>query len=146
MTTETPIPTIVIDDTPIKRRGVCEYVEETSLLHLYAQAGDAPEMLRLVEKICEEHPHNANLAGWLVLSDLHLGNDNGVELGRALLEIAPQICVVIYTQDPSWTLAAEIFRRERNASAHGFQQQLHWGLIVSKSATGQASFHPTALV
>jgi DNA-binding NarL/FixJ family response regulator len=112
MTTETPIPTIVIDDTPIKRRGVCEYVEETSLLHLYAQAGDAPEMLRLVEKICEEHQHNANLAGWLVLSDLHLGNDNGVELGRALLEIAPQMRVVIYTQDPSWTLAAEIFRRE----------------------------------
>jgi DNA-binding NarL/FixJ family response regulator len=112
MTTETPIPTIVIDDTPIKRRGVCEYVEETSLLHLYAQAGDAPEMLRLVEKICEEQQHNANLAGWLVLSDLHLGNDNGVELGRALLEIAPQMRVVIYTQDPSWTLAAEIFRRE----------------------------------
>jgi DNA-binding NarL/FixJ family response regulator len=112
MTTETPIPTIVIDDTPIKRRGVCEYVEETSLLHLYAQAGDAPEMLRLVEKISEEHPHNANLAGWLVLSDLRLGNDNGVELGRALLEIAPHLRIVIYTQDPSWTLAAEIFRRE----------------------------------
>ena len=43
MTVETPIPTIVIDDTAIKRRGVCEFVEETSLLRLYAQVGDAPE-------------------------------------------------------------------------------------------------------
>ncbi|TMC86331.1 MAG: response regulator transcription factor [Chloroflexi bacterium] len=91
MTVETPIPTIVIDDTAIKRRGVCEFVEETSLLRLSAQAGDA---------------------SWLVLSDLRLGNDNGVDLGRALLEIAPGLRIVIYTQDPSWTLAAEIFRRE----------------------------------
>src|SRR5438270_364575 len=112
MTLETPIPTIVIDDTAIKRRGVCEFVEETSLLRLYAQAGDASETLQLVEKISEQHPHNKDLASWLVLSDLRLGNDNGVDLGRALLEIAAGLRVVIYTQDPSWTLAAEVFRRE----------------------------------
>jgi DNA-binding NarL/FixJ family response regulator len=112
MTVETPIPTIVIDDTAIKRRGVCEFVEETSLMRLYAQASDASETLQLVEKISERHPHNKDLASWLVLSDLRLGNDNGVDLGRALLEIAPGLRIVIYTQDPSWTLAAEIFRRE----------------------------------
>jgi hypothetical protein len=28
------------------------------------------------------------------------------------LEIAPGLRIVIYTQDPSWTLAAEVFRRE----------------------------------
>jgi hypothetical protein len=43
---------------------------------------------------------------------LRLGTGNGVELGRALLEIAPELRVVIYTQDPSWTLAAEVFRHE----------------------------------
>src|SRR5260370_10528971 len=107
MTVETPIPTIVIDDTAIKRRGVCEFVEETSLLHLYAQAGDAPETLQLVENISEQHPHNKDLAAWLVLSDLRLGNGNGVDLGRALLEIAPGLRIVIYTQEPSWTLAFE---------------------------------------
>src|SRR5436309_2462675 len=112
MTIETPIPTIVIDDTAIKRRGVCEFVEETSLMRLYAQASDASETLQLVEKIIGQHPHNKDLAFWLVLSDLRLGNDNGVDLGRALLEIAPGLRIVIYTQDPSWTLAAEIFRRE----------------------------------
>jgi DNA-binding NarL/FixJ family response regulator len=109
---KTPIPTIVIDDTPIKLRGVCEFVEETPTLRLYAQAGDAPSMLQIIEKISEDHPQNPTLAHWLVLSDLHLGNDNGVELGRSLLELAPGLRIVIYTQDPSWTLASEIFRRE----------------------------------
>ncbi len=48
----------------------------------------------------------------MVLSDLRLGDGNGVELGRVLLEMAPGLRVVIYTQDPSWTLAAEVFRHE----------------------------------
>jgi len=109
---DTPIPTIVIDDTPIKRRGVCEFVDETPQLHLHAQAGDAVGTIQLVEKISEEQSQNPGLAGWLVLSDLRLGNDNGVELGRTLLEIAADFSVVVYTQDPSWTLAAEVFRRE----------------------------------
>lgn len=106
------IPVIVIDDTPVKRRGVCEFVEETPLLRLSAQAGDVPGSLKLIEEICQQQPANGALSGWLVLSDLRLGNSNGVELGRALLEIAPGLRVVIYTQDPSWTLAAEVFRHE----------------------------------
>ncbi len=109
---DAPIPTIVIDDTPIKRRGVCEFVEETPQLHLYAQAGDALATIQLIEKASAQYPQNPSLAGWLIVSDLHLGNDNGVELGRSLLEIAAGLRIVIYTQDPSWTLAAEIFRRE----------------------------------
>lgn len=108
----TPIPTIVIDDTPVKRRGVCEFVEETPQLRLHAQLGDVASTIQFVEKISEEEAQNPSLAGWLVLSDLRLGNDNGLELGRALLAIAPGMRVVIYTQDPSWTLATEIFRRE----------------------------------
>ena len=110
--TERPIPTIVIDDTPIKRRGVCEFVEETAQLRLYAQTGDAASTIHIVEALSEEHSENPTLTGWLVLSDLRLGNDNGVELGRALLEVAPDMRVVVYTQDPSWALAAEIFRHE----------------------------------
>ncbi len=108
-----PIPVIVIDDTPVKRRGVCDLVEETPQLRLLAQVGDATSATRLIESLCEEQrAQNPTLAGWLVLSDLRLGSDNGVELGRTLLELAPGLRVVIYTQDPSWTLAAEIFRRE----------------------------------
>jgi DNA-binding NarL/FixJ family response regulator len=109
---DTLIPTLVIDDTPIKRRGVCEFVEDTPHLRLLAQTGDAASTLRFIEQISNEQVENPGLADWLVLSDLRLGNDNGVELGRSLLEIAPDLRVVIYTQDPSWTLAAEVFRRE----------------------------------
>jgi DNA-binding NarL/FixJ family response regulator len=107
------IPVIVIDDTPIKRRGVCEFVEETPLLHLQAHTGDVASTVQLIEAICEQQrEQNPDLQDWLILSDLRLGSDNGVELGRALLDIAPGLRVVIYTQDPSWTLAAEVFRRE----------------------------------
>lgn len=126
---DTSIPTLVIDDTLVKRRGVCEFVEETPQLRLVGQTGDAASTLRLVEQVSDELVENPTLAGWLVLSDLRLGNDNGVELGRSLLEIAPGLSVVIYTQDPSWTLAAEVFRREytrrgtpRRASKRGDKQ------------------------
>lgn len=110
---DAPIPTIVIDDTPIKRRGVCDFVEETPQLSLYAQLGDASSSIQLIEELVNERGlQNPTLDGWLILSDLRLGNENGLELGRTLLEMAPGLRVVIYTQDPSWTLAAEIFRRE----------------------------------
>jgi DNA-binding NarL/FixJ family response regulator len=123
----TPIPIIVIDDTPVKRRGVCEFVEETPGLHLYAQARGAADAVQLIEKALEElYADNPTLADWLVLSDLRLGTENGVEVGRALLDLASGLHVVIYTQDPSWTLAAEIFRREytrRSTPRRGGKQQ-----------------------
>lgn len=106
------ISVIVIDDTPVKRRGVCEFVEETAFLQLCGQSGDANGAISLVEDLCQKQSENTSLAGWLVLSDLRLGASNGIELGRVLLDIAPDMRVVIYTQDPSWTLAAEVFRHE----------------------------------
>ncbi len=102
-------------------RGICDFVEETPQLRLHAQAGDAASSSRLIESISEQQRlQNPTLAGWLVLSDLRLGNDNGVELGRALLELAPGLHIVIYTQDPSWTLAAEIFRCEYGRTKRSF--------------------------
>jgi len=107
------IPVIVIDDTPVKLRGVCEFVGETPRLQLQAGAGSVDTTVALIERFCQEQAReNPTLAGWMALSDLHLGTDNGVRLGRKLLEIAPGLRVVIYTQDPSWTLATEIFRQE----------------------------------
>jgi DNA-binding NarL/FixJ family response regulator len=110
---DVPIPVIVIDDTPVKRRGICEFVEETPQLELFAQAGDTDSIITLIEDLCmQKAGENPSLEGYLVLSDLHLGPANGIELGRSLLRIAPGLRIVIYTQDPSWTLAAEIFRQE----------------------------------
>lgn len=106
------ISVIVIDDTAVKRRGVCEFVAEVPSLRLAGQAGNAAEATLLVETACRRASDNPTLANWLVLSDLRLGQTNGVELGRALLDIAPEMRVVIYTQEPSWTLATEVLRRE----------------------------------
>ncbi len=114
------IPVIVIDDTPVKLRGVCEFVGETPRLQLQAGAGSVDTTVALIERFCQEQAReNPTLAGWMALSDLHLGTDNGVRLGRKLLEIAPGLRVVIYTQDPSWTLATEIFRQEYARGSRG---------------------------
>jgi DNA-binding NarL/FixJ family response regulator len=120
MDDDSGIPVLVIDDTPVKLRGVCEFVEETPLLRLAARAGDDQVAILQIEQRCKEYAGtNPTLEGWMVLSDLHLGSENGVRLGRTLLEKAPGLRVVIYTQDSSWTLAAEIFRQEyaRNSRA-----------------------------
>lgn len=117
------IPVLVIDDTPVKLRGVCEFVEETPLLRLAAKAGDVQMALLQIEQSCKEYAgDNPSLEGWMVLSDLHLGAENGVRLGRLLLEKAPGLRVVIYTQDSSWTLAAEIFRQEYARNSRGSQR------------------------
>lgn len=109
---ETVIPVIVIDDTPVKRLGICECVNEARSLRLAGQAGSADEAKLLTEDVCRRERDNPTLANWLVLSDLRLGRSNGVELGRALLDLAPGLRVVIYTQEPSWTLATEVMRCE----------------------------------
>lgn len=108
----TTIPVIVIDDTLVKRRGVCEFVAETPMLHLAGQVSNVAEATLLVETACRNEVNNPTLANWLVLSDLRLGRANGIELGRALLDLAPGLRVVIYTQEPSWTLATEVLRCE----------------------------------
>lgn len=109
---EEQICVIVVDDTPIKRRGVCEFVEETECMTVHEQVGDVDSAIRLVEALSQEGLMEPLTQRWLVLSDLRLGNGNGIELGRTLLDLAPALRVVIYTQDPSWTLAAEVFREE----------------------------------
>jgi len=133
-----PIPVIVIDDTPVKRRGICEFVEETPQLQLYAQARDTNSIITLIEDLyMQKAGENPSLEGYLVLSDLHLGPANGIELGRSLLRIAPGLRIVIYTQDPSWTLAAEIFRQEYTSSESRRSE--------SKRAKKQPGLHGYAL-
>lgn len=135
---DTPIPVIVIDDTPVKRRGICEFVEETPQLQLYAQAGDINSIITLIEDLyMQKAGENPSLEGYLVLSDLHLGSANGIELGRSLLRIAPGLRIVIYTQDPSWTLATEIFRQEYTRSESRRSE--------SKRAKKQPGLHGYAL-
>jgi DNA-binding NarL/FixJ family response regulator len=124
---DVPIPVLVIDDTPVKRRGVSEFVEETPQLELFAQAGDTDSIITLIEDLyMQKAGENPSLEGYLVLSDLHLGSANGIELGRSLLRIAPGLRIVIYTQDSSWTLAAEIFRQEyaRGESRRGESKRM----------------------
>ena len=133
--------------TPVKRRGVCEFVEETPQLELFAQAGEPDRSITLSENLSTQKAgDNPTLKGYLVLSDLRLGIANGIELGRSLLQIAPGLRIVIYTQDPSWTLTAEIFRQEytrgdsrRSEGKRSKKQQgLHGYALFSKSLSSSS--------
>ncbi|HTI13772.1 MAG TPA: hypothetical protein VL461_04260 [Dictyobacter sp.] len=133
----TRIPVIIIDDTPVKLRGMCECVKETRSLQLAGQTGDVDAALALVEGFSQRQEQNTALAGWLVVSDLRLGASNGVVLGRSLLEVAPGLRIVIYTQEPGWTFAAEIFRQEY--TRRGVPRAMH------RHATKTAGLHGYAL-
>src|SRR5947208_3177526 len=57
------IPVIVIDDTPIKRHGVCDFIEETPRLQLRGQAENGTDTIRLVEEMSSQ-AQNPALTGW----------------------------------------------------------------------------------
>jgi DNA-binding NarL/FixJ family response regulator len=133
---EKTIPVIVIDDTAVKRRGVCEFVSEAPSLSLAGQAGHETEATQLIETASRHEEKNPTLRNWLILSDLRLGKTNGIELGRTLLDLAPDLRVVIYTQEPSWTLAVEVLRYEytrrgKPRRANGNQSGLHGYALFS---------------
>src|SRR5436309_5158842 len=44
--------------------------------------------------------------------DLQLHNFNGIELGRDMRKLKPDLKVVIYTKEASIVIAAEVFRHE----------------------------------
>ncbi len=98
------IRTLVVDDTLAKLRGVSAIVDETPGLITAATASNQDEALARLGS-------ESNIQ--LALLDLRLGSGvNGIGLGRTLLSQQPDLRVVIYTQEPSWTLAAEVFRTE----------------------------------
>jgi DNA-binding NarL/FixJ family response regulator len=88
----------------VKLRGLSAVVEETPGLVVAATASNQDEALLRLQNAPEIR---------LALLDLRLGSGvNGIGLGRVLLTQRPDLRVVIYTQEPSWALASEVFRAE----------------------------------
>jgi len=117
------VATMVVDDTVVKLRGVSALVDETPGLTVVATASNQDEALSRLR---------SNPAIQLALLDLRLGNGvNGISLGRLLLAQKPDLRVVIYTQEPSWTLAAEVFRAEYPGRGSKSGGGLHGYILLS---------------
>ncbi len=62
---EKSIPTILVDDTPVTRRGIADFIDETVHLQLYGQVGTSAQALALVQAAREEQQErNPDLTGW----------------------------------------------------------------------------------
>lgn len=94
---------LVVDDLVVTREGLAALVARTPGLTLIGTASTPAE----AEALLQQSPAD------LALIDLELGeSDNGIALGRALVERWPELRVAIYTIKPSAVLAAEIMRRD----------------------------------
>ncbi len=79
---------MIVDDHPVFRDGLRQVLEARRGLRVLATAGNGDEMWRAVRT--HGRPH-------LVLMDVELPGENGIELTRALHERHPEVRVVMLT-------------------------------------------------
>ena len=82
-----PLRVAIVDDHPIFRLGLAAAIAEMESVELVGEAGTAGEIEQLVQ---ESFPD-------VVLLDVRLGEDSGLEVNRWLAEHHPQVRVVMLT-------------------------------------------------
>ncbi len=98
---------LVVDDVMATREGIASIIDRVPGATVAAISEKAPATMDMVKQ------HQYDLA----LIDLQLGDENGIVLGRHLLEIDPELKIVIYTKEASVVIAAEVFRHEYHTSS-----------------------------
>lgn len=78
---------VVVDDHPVFRIGMSALLGSLDAIEVVGRAADAAEALRLV---AETHPD-------VVLMDLDLGRDSGVEATRDIVRADPRVGVLVVT-------------------------------------------------
>ncbi|MEX2247061.1 MAG: response regulator transcription factor [Dehalococcoidia bacterium] len=126
------IDVLVVDDHPIVRHGVAALIGRAPEISLVGEASRAEEALRFVT---EEEPD-------VVLLDVRLGEDSGIDLCRKLKEAAPNTAVIMlsgYWDD-------ELLRRALDAGAIGYllkdAERPDFVRAIRAAAQGQAVFDP----
>ena len=90
---------LILDDGLVQREGIARVVEDTKVMAVVGMAATPQEALAILRA----RPID------LALVDLVLGNHrSGVEVGRAMRRIRPELKVIIYTKQKGMVLAAEI--------------------------------------
>lgn len=83
-----PIRVAVVDDHPVFRLGLVGLLGSLDGLEVVAQAQSAAEALQRIDCSVD-----------VVLMDLHLGADSGIETTRALVRAVPGLAVLVITMD-----------------------------------------------
>ena len=91
---------LLVDDHPMMRRGIREALAAESDLHIIAEAGDIPSARRMLEA---EQPD-------LVLVDLSLGQDNGLDLIKEVKETYPGIKLLVFSIHDDTLFAERVLR------------------------------------
>jgi DNA-binding NarL/FixJ family response regulator len=90
---------LILDDGLVQREGIAKVVEDTKVMTVVGMAATPQEALAILK----EWPVD------LALVDLVLAHHrSGVEVGREMRRIRPELKVIIYTKEKGMVLAAEI--------------------------------------
>jgi len=102
----TEIKVVVVDDHPVFRLGMTALLGSLSGVTVEGEAGDAAAAHELI----------ANTTPDVVLMDLHLGDDSGIEATRAIAKRHPDVAVLVITmQEDDESIVAAI-----RAGARGY--------------------------
>jgi DNA-binding NarL/FixJ family response regulator len=97
---------VVVDDHPIVREGLVRVFEETDDLRVCGQAEDIPQAIQVIAR--------SNPA--LVLADLSLAGQNGLELIKALSVTRPRLPILVHSMHEEALYAERCLR----AGARGY--------------------------
>ncbi|WP_243057047.1 response regulator transcription factor [Nocardioides sp. SR21] len=78
----------VVDDHPVFRLGMVGLLASLDGIEVAGQAEDAEQAMAVVDETVD-----------VVLMDLHLGEDSGIETTRALIARLPDLAVLVITMD-----------------------------------------------
>lgn len=84
---ERTIRVVVVDDHPVFRIGMAALLESLRSIEVVGQAADEISAVAVVEEVRPD----------VVLMDLDLGADSGVEATREILRVAPEVGVLVVT-------------------------------------------------
>ena len=102
-----PARVLIVDDHPLLRGGLVKLVAEDPSLALYGEAGDAGETILAVDN---DPPPD------LVILDLMLGNQDGLDLIKQLRLLRPGLPILVVSMHEEWLYAERALR----AGASGY--------------------------
>lgn len=109
---------LIVDDHPVVRHGLAQYIDQEDDLHVCGQAGDAHEGMKLIEELEPD----------VVIADLSLRDRPGLELIKDIEANHPKLPVLVLSMHDELLWAERVLR----AGARGY--------IMKQEATDKVVF------